>query len=369
MASGIKRDILRNLSFGDQVAEEEREALKQYFVRTHAWERIYNGDIDIIYGPKGSGKSALYVLIQEHTDELFDRRVLLVSAESPRGAPAFKDLETDPPTSEREFTSIWKLYFLSLLARAFRDFGINNASSAEIERLLEEQGLLPEQNTTFGSILRSVRNYVSRMMRPSSVEGGVTVDPATGAPTFAGKILFEEPDIETQRRGFTSIDEMLSKASVALDNAAYDAWIMIDRLDVAFDESSELERNALRALFRTYRDLRGLIRLKLKIFIRTDIWKRITEDGFREATHLSRDTHIAWDKPSIQNLIVRRLINNQAVVQAYSVNKEEVISSAEMQERLFARVFPTQVEIGKKQSTTIDWLLRRTSDGTNKSQP
>jgi hypothetical protein len=55
--------------------------LRDYFVRTQAWERIYNGEIDVIYGPKGAGKSALYVLIQDHQDDLFDRNILLVAAE------------------------------------------------------------------------------------------------------------------------------------------------------------------------------------------------------------------------------------------------------------------------------------------------
>ena len=42
------REVLRKLSFGNQVAEEERDTLKDYFVKTQAWDRINNGDIDIL---------------------------------------------------------------------------------------------------------------------------------------------------------------------------------------------------------------------------------------------------------------------------------------------------------------------------------
>src|SRR6266545_4069388 len=52
----------------------------------------------------------------------------------------------------------------------------------------------------------------------------------------------------------------------------------------------------------------------VKIFLRTDIWERITEEGLREATHISRDIHIEWNKASLQNLIVRRLLNNPELV-------------------------------------------------------
>jgi ABC-type multidrug transport system fused ATPase/permease subunit len=110
MSAGSKKQALRQLNFGNQVAEEERDVLRDYFVKTQAWDKIVGGEIDIVYGPKGSGKSALYVLLQDETNDLFDRGVLLVSGENPRGTPAFKDLVSEPPTTERDFISIWKLY-------------------------------------------------------------------------------------------------------------------------------------------------------------------------------------------------------------------------------------------------------------------
>src|SRR5262249_24547544 len=40
-------------------AEEETDALAAYFVETDAWDQLYRGNLDVIYGPKRSGKSAL----------------------------------------------------------------------------------------------------------------------------------------------------------------------------------------------------------------------------------------------------------------------------------------------------------------------
>ncbi len=365
-----KKEAIRNLTFGNQIAEEERSELKEYFVKTQAWERIYQGEIDLIYGPKGSGKSALYVLIQDHQDELFDRNILLVAAENPQGSPAFRDLTSSPPTSEREFISIWKLYFLTLIARTLNDFGISNADQSSLASILSDNHLLPEKRTTLGSILASVRRYVSKYLNPSEVQGDLEVDSLTGTPKrFSGKIVFEEPNIAEQKQGFLSVDEMLKLASSALRYASFDVWITVDRLDVAFDESSELEKNALRALFKAYRDLRNHEEIKIKIFLRTDIWKRITQDGFREATHISRDIHLNWNKASLSNLIVRRLLNNPSVVRLYSVNPQLILTSTDAQSDFLARVLPEQVELGEKQSTTMDWLLKRTADGTNQAQP
>ena len=92
-----KYEILKSISFGQRVAEDEADMLATYFVETDQWTRLFRGDIDVIYGPKGSGKSALYSLLLAKSGELFDRSILLVPAENPRGTTAFRDLGIDPP--------------------------------------------------------------------------------------------------------------------------------------------------------------------------------------------------------------------------------------------------------------------------------
>jgi hypothetical protein len=39
-------DLLKQLSFGTQVAEDETADLAKYFVETHQWNRIASGEID-----------------------------------------------------------------------------------------------------------------------------------------------------------------------------------------------------------------------------------------------------------------------------------------------------------------------------------
>ena len=55
--------LLKKISFGARVAEEETNELGNYFVETDQWERIYNGEIDVVKGDKGAGKSAIYSLL------------------------------------------------------------------------------------------------------------------------------------------------------------------------------------------------------------------------------------------------------------------------------------------------------------------
>lgn len=115
-----KRAVLERSNLGARVAEEEADELAKYFVETDQWRRVLNGDVDIVYGPKGSGKSALYSLLLGSADDLFDRGIVILAAERPRGAPAFRDVVNNPPTTEWEFVALWKLYFLCLIAELLR---------------------------------------------------------------------------------------------------------------------------------------------------------------------------------------------------------------------------------------------------------
>ncbi|QEM67804.1 hypothetical protein FO488_06310 [Geobacter sp. FeAm09] len=162
-------NLLREASFGQRVAEEEGDSLVSYFVETDHWHRLYSDKVDVIYGQKGTGKSALYSLLVTRRDELFDRGVLLAPGENPRGAPAFRALVTDPPASEREFTALWKLYIVCLVSESLSDYGIPGDAATELRLHLEQSGLR-EKHRNLQSVLLSAFEYVKRLLRPSAFE-------------------------------------------------------------------------------------------------------------------------------------------------------------------------------------------------------
>lgn len=323
----------------------------------------------MIYGPKGAGKSALYALLLSKTSELFDKNILLVPAENPRGAPAFRDLLQDPPVTEREFVNLWKLYFACLLHGLLSEYEIKGEATSELELALQREGLVRGKLTLAG-VLSSVVNYVRSALRPQAVEGGLNIDPATQLPTgFTGKIIFSEPVKGVGDPELRSVDHLLNLANIALSNAGLRVWVLLDRLDVAFSENVELEANALRALFRVYLDLLAYQNIHLKIFLRTDIWSRITSEGFREASHVTRHLTISWNRNSLLNLVVRRALHNQSICVGYGVTEALGGMPVGEQEKFFYRAFPEQVDVGPNKPTTIDWLLSRTRDGTKENAP
>ncbi len=361
-----KRDILQQLSFGHRIAEEEMKELRSYFVKTEQWRQLVAGEKDIVYGAKGSGKSALYSLLVQSSDVLFDRGILIVAGEKPSGTPAFKALAKDPPATESEFIAVWKLYFLTLVAKVLTEWGVETPDARRVYDALSETGLLEADGLQ--ARLRSVRSYVRRFTKPEAVEAGVALDPGTGLPVgLTGKLILRS-DRQGSEIDSLPIDDLLEAADSALLALDFEVWIVIDRLDVAFAEQRDLEQNALRALFKAYLDMQGLEKISLKVFLRSDIWRKITEKGFREASHITRHLTITWERQSLMNLVLRRALRNSCVVEYYKVDPEHVYGRVKEQERLFARMMPDQVDLGRN-PTTFDWMLSRTQDGSAQTAP
>jgi hypothetical protein len=127
------------------------------------------------------------------------------------------------------------------------DYGINNDCAKELRNHLSDQGFIEEQ-LDLARVLKATLKYARRFFAPK-IEASIIVDPQTGLHTYTGKIIPGEPDKEQIEHGFISIDRLASIGERALAAADFQIWVLLDRL-VAFAENQELEKNALRALFR-----------------------------------------------------------------------------------------------------------------------
>jgi hypothetical protein len=340
--------------------------LAEYFVETDQFAKLMAGEIDIVLGPKGAGKSAMYASMLDRASLLFDQDIVLISGENPRGETAFAGIVAEPPTSEFEFIGLWKLYILTLLTEVLDSYEIRTTSANEVRAVLADAGLITTEG--LANLIRRIRDYVASF-RLQSIEGHVKIDPLTGIPTgFGGKISLGEPSSDESARGIVSVTSLLRKADHALSEAAISCWVLFDRLDVAFEESRELETNALRSLFHVYQDMKALERVDLKIFLRNDIWKAITETGLREASHITKAITIEWSSAALLNVVVRRLVKNKPLLEKHGLDPTEVLSSATTQRAFFDSLVPDKIDSGQN-PRTFEWLTGRVTDGTGAVAP
>jgi hypothetical protein len=85
----------------------------------------------------------------------------------------------------------------------------------------------------------------------------------------------------------------------------------------------------------------------------------------------------------LQNLLVRRLTTSEILIEHYNsenpfLNEEgdskyllrhDILLTTASQQRFFNTIFPTQVEIGENKPSTINWMITRTQDSSQKPAP
>ena len=184
-----KIDILKRTTVGERIAEQEKGDLNKYFIKTYLWEQIIENKIDIVFGSKGSGKSAIYNSLSSNVDDIFDKNAILILAENPRGAVAFKNLNSNPPSTNDEFKNIWKLYFIMLISQKLNDYNYSDENFKIVIKKLEESNLISKR-PSLSSTLKIVREYIKCLM----IEPNISFNENSGIMNGVGiKISMNEP--------------------------------------------------------------------------------------------------------------------------------------------------------------------------------
>jgi hypothetical protein len=358
-----KKKVLRDLRIGEAASESELRSLPDYFVETTAWYDVHDDRVDFVLGTKGSGKSALYQLLLEPNSSkvLRKRGIITIGVENPLpgrapGGLIEKNANLTANFMQVQFLGLWKLCFLCQVAaklreeKLARDPGVRNVISD-----LEALKLLPEESSP--SALKTVFQYVS------SVEVGV------GAQILKVTLRRPAPSAEQVHVEIKEVwvDDLLSRLNSALAKANVTIWLALDRLDVPFAANQAQEMAALVAVYLTYQDF-TTSRIRLKIFLRNDIWRRISNspEGGRlsEVSHV-RETVISWDNKGLFNLVMKRILHNKQLCAMFKVDAAKVLKDYKQQEELFYRIFPEKMD-GVR---TFDWMLAQTCDGTRMTMP
>jgi hypothetical protein len=357
-----KIEVIRRTNVGARIAEDEKDGLHKYFQKTYLWEQILNEEIDIVFGSKGSGKSAIYNFLSHQTDEIFDKNGIITFAENPRGTVAFKDLNNTPPTDQAEFRHIWKLYFVLVITQKLQEFNYNDRHIKIVIEKLQDSNLMARR-PSLTSLVKMVRDFV----RNAIVEPNVSLSETTGMIENIGvKISLNEPSTALADRGVVSVDYLYECLNSSLEKNGFKIWVAIDRLDAVFQDNFELEANALKTLFQVYIDLMSYPNVRLLIFFRDDIWNRIIENGFRESSHLTKKELITWDESSLFHLIMSRLKQNESLL-IYFGKKSEDFESEEEQKAFFDLIFQKETE--NSGIINFKWIIDKLQDGKKDTTP
>lgn len=352
------KDALSKLDLGSSVAEYD-EALEDYFIETDVFRALVEDRRDTIAGDKGTGKTALYRILQKRYPKLL-HDVEVLPGFNPAGAPVFQRLGEGEPLLEGQYMTLWKAYMLSLVGNWALQMneGAFSHKMDDLDALLEKTGLRSPDDTA-SAIFSQIVNLFKRLMHPTSAGAAVTITP-DGLPIIASHAEFAEPETENLVRH----DDALRLLNDVLEEVGFRAWVVLDRLDEAFQGFPDAEIPVLRALLRTYLDLAEFEHLTLKLFVRKDLFRRIIGDGFVNLTHVnSRKVEIVWDEEDLLDLLCRRLRENSEFISALG------LTGSASNDEVFKAVFPSQVDQGSRRPTTWNWILARIRDGNGIAPP
>lgn len=356
------KDILQALDLGNSVAEFD-DSLQKYFVENAAFQALVNGKVDIIAGDKGTGKTALYKILQKRYGSLSElKNVEIVAGFNPAGSPIFQRLVREEVLSEGQYASVWKTYVLSLVGNwSLQIVGDDHSERfRQLAAMLKETGLRSKDDKP-ETIFRKIVNVVQKAMNPKTAEVECTFS-ETGIPIVTPKFTFADGSKQEQVKEIVH-EEALRLLNDCLGELGYSVWIALDRLDEAFQGFPAVEVPALRALMRTYLDLLEFENFRLKIFVRRDLFRRIIGTGFVNLTHINaRKIEIVWDEGDLLNLLCRRIRDNADVLRALDAEK---ISD----EELFYRLFPKKVDQATRKPTSWNWIMARIRDGNDIKPP
>lgn len=358
-------EMLRDLDFGRRTAEEEVAELGEYFVETVQWGRLRSGQCDVVYGPKGAGKSAIHAVLVARREELSLERIIVKDAEQPQGETAFAEILQDPPESEAQWRVFWRAYFVCLVADVLEEERIEVEAAKAVLSGVEQQGL--RSGKGIKAALLAARELARHLADLKGIEAGAGVD-AAGGFKLSGKLELGQ---EARRaiEAASAVSRLLEAADNALQEADLEVWIALDRLDAAFSEP-HIEIPALRALMRVYLDFTKHKQITPKIFLRSDIWNTLVlEQGFREASHITRSETIAWNRDSLLHVAMRRAMGNEGFREWFGADKDELLASVTKQEELFEGMFAVPGGGFGEFPTMLDWAIGATGDGWGRSTP
>src|ERR1041384_1936430 len=358
------KDVLRLLNLGNAVAEEDRD-LENYFVETETFRQLISDEGDVIAGDKGTGKTALYRILSRRFSSIPAlNKVEVVTAFNPTGNSVFQNLAMDNVLTVGQYITIWKAYVLSLAGNwllELYDEKYYTPSMEKLDALLKRANLrIPDDQPV--PIFNRLVNLIRRFTQPQAAGIEFTFNEAGLPESVMPKVEFSSASKERDEH-IIRHTESLGLLNKALEEADLTVWLVLDRLDEAFQGYPNTEIPALRALLRTYLDMKEFDRIKLKIFVRNDLFRKITrgEEGFVNLTHIRRIA-VVWDDDDLLNLLIRRIKTNEEFVKTLGLEGKSA-------KDIFYALFPDQVDAGKGKAKTWKWILSRIRDGNNVKPP
>lgn len=359
--------LLRSLDFGKVDAESEDELVKR-FIQNYGFNQISDEHTLIILGPKGSGKSAIFRLLTEYTEEAQDllgesypSDTHIVKATGGNDIKNIDNRDLKELRKRDDFSNdeFWQIYIGTKVASRLGEVG--HTSGGRIR-----------SGNELTSVLRGFDEQSDWRIIPviKTIWEGVVSDPPS-----SGSISYGKFSLELRNKERINIDRLLEQEQEALEERGEEMWLLFDRIDELHGRDPEKRKKLLESLFtiqRTFVD--RFSNIHLKIFLRTDIWSELQ---FVNKSHIAdKIVNLQWDDPQLLKLVNKRMLQSDTILEYVEESVSEELPpkrienyNQDLQEKIFYSVFEDQVYSGPREADLFDWMTSRIEDGQGGRYP
>lgn len=276
-------------------------------------KEFLGGTKNIVLGERGAGKSALFRLVSEgkykfsteHTEKDKPRKQLIVSIDEDLDyitiANVIESRFVDKAKrSHGKYLFLWEIYVLSrVIERLADEFGYDEEIQALHDDFSEILGIPKKKKFRLVDLLTTYK-----------VSTGVKIDPAGSiSPT-----LSVEPAKDAHANGLEVTDHQITlfrnRVRKAIRARRAVVYVLVDKIDdFLVDLAYQEQKKSVQALLECTQLLR-LPELKLKIFLRIDLFKRLDfeKGGYDKIS--PQVVRLEWTSDDIYAFVARRLLFN-----------------------------------------------------------
>lgn len=313
--------ILQNMSIGDPTAENEMTTLSYYFLKTSQYDRALRGDVNLVVGRKGSGKTALFIQVRDKIRA--DKRNVVVDLK-PEGYQLLKlkdDILSFLTEGARQhlITAFWE--YLILLEVTYKllekDRGTYKFNHEINELYLELEAAYRVDNfSAEGDFSERLLTLSQRIGDQYSARYG-REDGQKLTSQQVTELLYTH-DLRTLRARVSRYLE--KKESV---------WILFDNLDKGWSTQGvdAIDAIALRCLIDAGRKVeremqRGGHRFRCIVFVRNDVYERLMANSADYGKEM-RAT-LDWTDPDLLREMLRLRLVSGLEAKAAEVPFEQI---------------------------------------------
>lgn len=309
-------DKLEEFTFGDVDGKNDELLLNPFCIcNINATNEFLKGKKSLIVGERGSGKTALFTLVSNKTLQFQlhkGEESLIIPIDEDLQYKALKEkiislIQTQIKDEATIFRFVWELFIIYRILLKLKDEFTHNLPDDLKKAFNEFEEIFGKGKThSIYDVLASQKKTIGVKL-DSSPQGipvpnfYISVEPKDSKPTNIHEEAVSTINVDNYKK---VVQGFLDKESIVL-------FVLIDKLDdFVIKEEYEIQKLMIQGLLSCERSYHGYDRIRLKIFLRSDLFSKLDFEELGYDKVVSRKIDLIWNNGDIRRFMARRIAYN-----------------------------------------------------------